>query len=114
MNAAIAYLRHGVLYYNYETFIPETGPGSGEYGPFNHMFPITPVRLGEGFVQGKERVVTCVSRTFDWPGEDAPKILLFDNTGRPKPHDMKGIKTDTGWQVPVTLDDWQEIAILEE
>jgi len=114
VKAAICYLRHGVLYYHYETFIPEAGPGSGEYGPFNHMFPITPVRLGEGFVEGEERVVTCVSRTFDWRQEAAPKILLFDITGRAKAHDMKAVRSDSGWSVNVALADWQEIAVLEE
>ncbi|MFH0964333.1 MAG: hypothetical protein V2A58_10020, partial [Planctomycetota bacterium] len=114
MKAAIAYLRHGVLYYHYETFIPETGPGSGEYGPFNHMFPITPVRLGEGFVEGKERVVTCVSGTFDRPGAAAPKVLLFDLTGRPKSHQMRPVRTESGWRVAIALDDWQEIAVVEE
>ena len=60
------------------------------------------------------RVVTCVSRTFDWPKENAPKILLFDNKGRSKQHDMIATRTDKGWQAPVTLNDWQEIAVLEE
>ena len=114
MKAAISYLRHGVLYYHYETFIPDTGPGSGEYGPFNHMFPITPVRLGEGFVEGDQRIVTCVSRAFDWPRPTPPKILLFDATGRPKPHEMKPTASENGWCVNVTLANWQEIAILEE
>jgi len=114
MKAAISYLRHGVLYYHYETFIPETGPGSGEYGPFNHMFPITPVRLGEGFVEGKERIVTCVSGEFDWPKEAAPKVLLFDITGRPKSHSIEPVRTEAGWRVRVALADWQEIAVVEQ
>ena len=113
MRAAISYLRHGVLYYHYETFIPETGPGSGEYGPFNHMFPITPVRLGEGFVEGSERTVTCVSGSFDWHQDSTPVILLFDSTGRPKSHNMKAVRTEGGFRVNVTVADWQEIAVLE-
>ena len=114
MKAAISYLRHGVLYCHYETMIPETGPGSGEYGPFNHMFPMTPVRLGEGFVEGEQRIVTCVSRSFDWPKETSPKVLLFDITGRSNPHDMTPVKTEKGWRVTVALADWQEIAVVEE
>ena len=114
VKSAIAHLRHGVLYYFHNTNIPETGPGSGEYGPFNHMFPITPVRLGEGFVEGRERIITCVSRTFDWPRRAAPKILLFDVTGRSKQHTMKPVRTKGGWRVDVALADWQEIAVLEK
>ena len=32
------------------------------------MFPITPIEIGEGFVVGKERVVSRVNRTFDSSG----------------------------------------------
>ena len=77
------------------------------------MYPITPVELGEGFVAGKERIVTCVSGTFDWPNAKAPKILLFDETGREKEHAMKAVKIQNGWRVGVMLTDWQEIAVVE-
>lgn len=110
---AIAFLRHGVLYFHYSMEIPATGPGSGEYGPFNHMFPITPTHLGEGFVEGKERVVTCVSKTFQWSLPRKPKILLFDEAGRKIGHTMQVGKTTAGWSVPVELNDWQQIAVIE-
>ena len=113
MLTAIHYLRHGVLYYHYGTYIPETGPGAGEHGPINHMFPITPVRLGEGFVIGKERIVTCVSRPFEWSGTGPPKILLFDGRGRDKKHDMKPVQRDGKWIVDIKLVDWTEIAAVE-
>ena len=113
MKAVISYLRHGILYCHYETMIPEAGEGSGEYGPINHMFPITPVRIGEGFVEGEERSVTCVSRSFDWPGKDPPKVLLFDITGRAKAHKMKPVRAGAGWRVDVAIADWQEIAVVE-
>ena len=113
MLTAIHYLRHGVLYFHYRTEIPEEGPGSGEYGPFNHMYPITPRGLGEGYIVGKERIVTCVSRAFDWPGEARPGILLFDITGREKVHTMKALRMRDGWEIDVKLDDWREIAVVE-
>ena len=113
VKAAISYLRHGVLYHHYETLLPETGPGSGEYGPFNHMYPITPVRLGPGFVEGRERTVTCVSREFMLSGAREPRILLFDITGRPKAHAIAPVRTDDGWRVSVAIADWREIAVLE-
>ena len=113
MLTAIHYLRHGVLYYHYGTYIPGSGPGGGEHGPINHMFPITPKRLGEGFIVGKERIVTCVSKTFEWSGKDRPKIRLFDIRGRTKDHDMKATQRDGKWLVDVRLADWQEIAVLE-
>lgn len=110
---AIAYLRHGVLYFHYGTQLPASGPGSGEYGPFNHMFPLTPLRLGEGFVEGQERIVTCVSRGFDWPRQRAPSILLFDSSGRPVEHAMQPTSAPDGWHVDIKLADWQQIAVIE-
>jgi hypothetical protein len=113
---AIAFLRHGLLYFHYDSahsVIPESGPASGSYGPINHMFPITPVRLGEGFVEGRERIVTCVSRRFEWPSERKPNVLLFDIDGRPMHHVMRPVRSATGWTVTIELNDWQNIAVVE-
>ena len=72
MKALVTYLRHGMVYYHYFLEeIPLEGEGSGEYGPVNHMLPITPVELGEGFIIGKERTVTCVSGTYAWKRPNA-------------------------------------------
>src|SRR5205085_9271863 len=61
MLGLISYLRHGLLYYHYAYVeIPEKGPGSGEYGPINHMFPFTPVGLHEGWMEDRERTIACL------------------------------------------------------
>ena len=114
MKGLITYLRNGILYYHHDPDIPETGPGAGEYGPVNHMFPITPVRLFEGGVEGKERTITCVSGTYMWNHERTPRILLFDKVGRETKHNFKTKRTDAGRQVVIELRDWQEIAVIEE
>ncbi len=113
MKGAIAYLRHSVLYFHYVTAIPDAGPGSGEYGPFIHMFPITPVRLGEGFVEGRERTIACVSRACLWAGARRPRILLFDLHGRAVKHEMQAVRDRSGWLVDLKLDDWNQIAVIE-
>ena len=110
---AICYLRNGMLYYHYGTKIPETGPGAGEYGAINHMFPITPVELGPGFVVGEERVVACVSGTYRWRQERRPKIVVFDIEGRPVAANAEVTKTTGGWNVELTVKDWAEIAVIE-
>ena len=109
----ITLLRNGTLFYYCDAPLPETGEGSGEYGPINHMFPITPVRLFEGGVEGRERTITCVSGTYTWKGTQEPRVLLFDPVGRPRQHQLKPQKTDGGWRVAISLRDWQEIAIFE-
>jgi hypothetical protein len=114
MKALITYLRHGVLYYHYAIKdIPATGPGSGEYGPINHMFPITVVALHEGWIEGKERLITCVSGMFVWPGRTKPVIHVFDLDGRQKAHGFAITRSGRGWKVRVELADWVEFAIVE-
>jgi len=110
---AIAYLRHGLLYYHYGSTIPETGPGSGEYGAINHMFPLTPVELHEGWIVGEERTVTCVSGAYAWAKKDKPNVLVFDITGRPATPDATLTQVDDGWRVELRLEDWAQIAVLE-
>jgi hypothetical protein len=113
MGHVIAYLRHGLLYYGHNTDIPQDGPGAGEYGPINHMFPITPVRLFEGGIVGKERIITCVSGTYELQKPDKPRILTFDRSGREKDSDATLRQTASGWAVDVRLDDWNGIAVIE-
>jgi len=116
IGSASAYLRNGLLYCHYNTAIPESGPGAGDYGPINHMFPITPVRLGDGFIEGRERVATCVSGAFNWPGEQKPKALLFDGLGRlkePGEGTFEMVKSGNVWIVKTRIADWEEMAVLE-
>ncbi len=113
MKAVVTYLRHGVLYYHYSIKdIPETGPGSGAYGPINHMFPITPVELREGCLVGTERIITCVSGAFTWPLKDKPAVYLFDLDGRETVHNFTITRSRKGWTVNVKLKDWAEIAVI--
>ncbi|MDX9974752.1 MAG: hypothetical protein RBU21_17330, partial [FCB group bacterium] len=77
-----AHLRYGLLYYYYGANIPE---GLGGYGAVNHMFPFTPVELHQGWVRGKERIITCVSGNFNWESEGGrPRVFVFDRNGLEK------------------------------
>jgi len=115
MKTVITYLRHGLLYYHNQTTIPETGPGSGEYGPINRMFPITPAELHKGWVIGVERIVTTVSIDTLWEHDGVPEVHVYDITGREV--DASGRcsfeKKGEKWHVKLELADWQEIAVVE-
>jgi hypothetical protein len=114
MRAVITYLRHGMVYYHYAIGdIPATGEGSGEYGPINHSFPITPIALHEGWIEGEERTITCVSGNFVWRQRRKPTVHLFDLDGREKPHNFAVTHARDGWTVQVRLRDWTEIAVIE-
>jgi hypothetical protein len=106
-------LRNGLLYYYYTGEIPADGPGAGDYGPVNHMFPFTPVELHSGWLVGQQRIIACVSGTHHWPGEQAPVCHRFDLKGREVPHRFELTRQGDGWQVKVVLDDWNEVAVLE-
>ncbi len=114
MRGIILYLRHGMVYYHYfYGDIPSEGEGAGEYGPINHMFPITPVRLFEGGIEGEERTVTCVSGTYEWRHDERPTVLAFGPDGRQIDADADIRKTNDGWQVELGLRDWVEIGVIE-
>ena len=113
MRSVIANLQYGLLYYYYTAHLPETGEGSGEYGPVNHMFPFTPVELHRGWVLGRERLITCLSGEYRWPYPTPPRCHLFDRTGREKKQAFRIRQDKESWRVAVTLEDWHEIAVLE-
>jgi hypothetical protein len=114
IKGVVTYLRHGLLYYHYHIRqIPLEGPGSGENGPINHMFPLTPVGVHEGWVEGEERTITSVSGNYAWKHQAPPKIYLFDLDGKQIEHQIESVKTADGWRVPINLNDWAQIAVLE-
>ena len=109
----ITCLKNGQLYYYYESRIPAEGPGSGEYGAINHMFPFTPVELHSGWLVGKERIITAKSGTFVWNHPGKPTCLLFDLKGRPNTPEVRMVQRGKAWDVTVKLADWCEIAVIE-
>jgi hypothetical protein len=109
----IAGLRFGMLSYYYWTDFPDEGPLGGSYAPLHHFFPFTPVELHEGWVLGKERLVTCVSGEFVWPHDTEPKILQFDRIGRKRETTAEVTKIEGGYRIYMRLDDWWEIAVVE-
>lgn len=115
MRGIVLYLRHGMTYYHYfYGDVPESGEGSGEYGPINHMFPITPRRLFEGGIEGRERTITCVSGTYDWRHPRPPTVLAFGPDGRPKRADFDLHRKGPAWVVELRLTDWRDVAVIEK
>ena len=117
MKRVRAYLRHGCLFVHtsMRNTFPTEGPRSGEYGPINHMFPITPVELHRGWVKGRERIVSCVSYSTLWERQAKPVALRFDAVGREIPvGDGAVIAGKPGaWEITVNIKDWQEFLIIE-
>ena len=121
MRAVMDCLRHGMVYYHYGlTQIPEIGPGSGEYGPINHMFPLTPIALHKGWIEGEERIITAIHGTYLSvpPRPHArPRVHCFDIWGRPitVPVSVSALHTARGpaSEVEIQIKDWAEFAVIE-
>ena len=108
-------LRNGVVYYYYGTEMLPNGetPPDGSYELCNLMFPFTPRELHEGWVYGKERLVTAVSGTFVVDGEGRPDVFRFDRAARPVVDNLPTVTGVPGrWTVEVRLDDWNETAVI--
>ena len=116
MKVTIIYLRHAMVFYHYH--LPEppmTEANKGAFDIIKHMFPITPVELGEGFIVGKERILTAVSLDRLWEKDSKPIVLLFDINGRRvDTADRCEVKPENGkWRVTLKLKDWAEVAVVE-
>lgn len=74
-------LDFGCVYYWYNdvTVIP-THPHLTRY-----MFPITPLELGEGYLIGRERILTNRSGRFGWGDSSGHEVHVFDDQGRERP-----------------------------
>jgi len=47
-----------------------------------YMYPITPIELHEGYIMGRERIITKKSGLFGWGDGSAHEVHVFDDTGR--------------------------------
>jgi hypothetical protein len=54
----------------------------GDTNFVSKLYPMTIVAIGPGFVVGKERIATTVTRLFDWPGVSGrAKVYRYDKDG---------------------------------
>jgi hypothetical protein len=111
-------LRNGSLMAPTDNYVPSTGTGSGGYGIINLMYPITPVELHEGYMIGKEKIVTAVSGTFYWNKKDHPMkpsvcktFDVYGNANTPKGFSVSSIGAQ--WVVKLKLQsDWNGTAMV--
>jgi hypothetical protein len=78
-----------------------------------YMFPITPLELHEGYIIGKERIVTNRSCMFGWDDTAKHEVHVFDNTG----HEVLLDKLPKGTVAKTYQKDgktWAEIRISED
>ncbi len=70
-------LNYGCVYYWYVWPIQVSAPTINTL-----MYPITPMRLGPGFIIGQERILTNLSGYFGWNDKSTFDAVVFDDKGR--------------------------------
>jgi hypothetical protein len=69
-------LDYGTVYYWYRREVDATHPTLT-----SHMFPVTPINLGHGYLIAKERILTNTSGLFGWGDDSAFDTFVFDDRG---------------------------------
>jgi hypothetical protein len=103
-------LRHGLLTY----FNGSYNQNSNEkYSNMNDIFPIDVVEIGEGYVLGKSKVITAVSKTFIINKKQMPKLFIYNQDKIVNKKIDSRRLPDNQWEVRVKIDNWNEIAIIK-
>jgi hypothetical protein len=77
-NGILNALDYGCLYYWYSDKVYPT------YETIvSKMYPITPIRLGKGYILGKERIVTRKSGYYGWNDNSEHEVYYYDHEGHP-------------------------------
>ena len=65
----------------YDMLLPNISGWPKMDNVMQHIFPTTPVELGPGWIAGRERIVSKVSRSFAWPAEKPAALRIFGRQG---------------------------------
>ena len=78
-----------------------------------HMYPTTPLELHEGYVIGKERIVTKVSGRYGWNDDSKHAVRVFNAAGQEiKEHGMQTVTIDGKTFTEIRLaSDWSAVII---
>jgi hypothetical protein len=107
-------LKLGALTYYYASFL---GLGPSEYEAYEiltHSFPFTPVGLHAGWLEGKERIITCKPGKFLWSRPAACRVLVWNSEGRRVNMRVPRFKTAAGCEVDLAQLPAGGVAIIEE
>ena len=78
-----------------------------------HIYPTTPLELHEGYVIGKERIVTKVSGRYGWNDDSRHIVRVFNAAGQEiKEHGMQTVTIDGKTFTEIRLaSDWSAVII---
>ncbi len=106
----VRHLDFGSLYYYYHQQVePFTHPTLAQY-----MYPITPVELHEGYILGKERILTNRSGYYSFGGREKAELHFFDATGREVKRPVETAVKNGKTYYKVVLDKNESCAIVKK
>jgi len=96
-------LRQGCLsyYYNWTWGLPK-GEDEEVFQILPHMFPITIVGIHAGWIEGKERLITCKPGTYLWSSTKSPGIFVWDAQGKRVKEKVPMQQEGNRWKVDFT------------
>ena len=106
----VRHLDYGSLYYYYHQQVePFTHPTLAQY-----MYPITPVELHEGYIIGKERILTNRSGYYSFGGKEDAELHFFDADGREVKRNAEKIVKNNQNYYKVVLAENESCAIVKK
>ena len=106
----VRHLNYGSLYYYYHQQVePFTHPTLAQY-----MYPITPVELHEGYIIGKERILTNRSGYYSFGGKENAELHFFGADGREVKRDVEKVVKNNKNYYKVVLAENESCAIVKK
>jgi hypothetical protein len=104
-------LDYGCLYHWYDdlTVVPTYSTLT------EHMYPFTPMELHEGYVIGRERIITRKSGLFGWGDSSGHEMHVYDDSGREVPGYPAPQATRNGANITELrlAEDWSAVIVRE-
>ncbi|MBL7645711.1 MAG: hypothetical protein JNK74_05905 [Candidatus Hydrogenedentes bacterium] len=81
----------------------------------SQMFPITPLELHQGYIIGKERIVTKLSGRYGWGDASQHEVHVYNERGEEVPDFMAPFTTEEGktWTELRIGEDWSAVIVRE-
>ena len=112
MKAVIAGLRNGTPLFYLRDVNNAPSVATFERNVLRRMYPLTPVALHTGWIQGQQRIITCVSGSYRLASVRRPRVFLFSLNGHRVQPDFKIQHAGDTWCITLQMKNWAQLAII--
>ena len=107
----IYFLRNGSLYYY--SSIPSEVTDSPAFNVIQNLYPITIKKIGEGWVQGTNKIISSVFLNTYVKSKNKPIIQVFNLSGHRQEAISEIVQLNDGFNVSVKIENWKQIVIID-